>query len=194
MNSRVVSQTVNERLATPKEWSAPYKPFRIVGNLYYVGTYDLAFYLIVTPKGSILINSGLASSGVQIKKNIEQLGFKFNDVKILLTTQAHYDHMGAMAEIKKLTGAKMMVDERDAQVVKDGGTSDNALGDKESTYAPLNPDRILDDSEVIALGGTKLTILHHPGHTKGSCSFEFAVPDGKKIIPCTDCQYANYCY
>jgi len=83
------------------EWSKLYPPFQIAGNLYYVGTYELACYLIVTPKGNILINTGLASSASIIKNNIETLGFKLADTKILLNTQAHYDHMGAMATIKK---------------------------------------------------------------------------------------------
>src|SRR6187397_8491 len=80
-----------------ENWSQPYEPFRIAGNLYYVGTYDLACYLITTPQGNILINTGLAASAAQIKNNIETLGFRFADTKILLTTQAHFDHMGAMA-------------------------------------------------------------------------------------------------
>src|ERR1700759_4309320 len=78
------------------EWSQPTEPFRIAGNLYYVGTYDLGCYLITTPKGLILINTGLASSVPVIKKNIEQLGFHFNNIKILLTTQAHFDHVAGM--------------------------------------------------------------------------------------------------
>src|SRR3954471_2009978 len=114
-------QKVNEPKDMNPEWSRAYEPFRIAGNLYYVGTYDLACYLIVTPKGNILINTGLAASAAQIKKNIETLGFKFNDIKILLTTQAHFDHMGAMATIKKTTGARMMIDEGDAPVAADGG-------------------------------------------------------------------------
>ena len=83
------------------EWSKPYQPFRIVGNLYYVGTYDLACYLITTSQGNILVNTGLAASASQIKDNIETLGFKFSDTKILLNTQAHFDHVGAIAAIKK---------------------------------------------------------------------------------------------
>ena len=78
------------------EWSKPYPPFQIAGNLYYVGTYDLACYLIVTPKGNILINTGLASSAPVIKKSIETLGFKLSVTKILLNTQAHFDHMGVV--------------------------------------------------------------------------------------------------
>src|SRR5678815_1816864 len=113
---------------TTTEWTTAYQPFRIVGNLYYVGTYDLACYLITTPEGNILINTGLAASESQIKSNIETLGFKFSDTRILLTTQAHYDHLGAMAAIKQSTGAQLMVDEKDADVVASGGSSDYELG------------------------------------------------------------------
>ncbi|SHM80819.1 subclass B3 metallo-beta-lactamase [Mucilaginibacter sp. OK098] len=165
---------------THPEWSRPYQPFQIAGNLYYVGTYDLACYLIVTPKGNMLINTGLAASFSMIKANIEALGFKFADIKILLTTQAHYDHMGAMAAVKKLTGAKMMVDEGDAEVVADGGRSDYALGGNTSTYAPVKADRLLHNGDTIKLGGMQLVMLHHPGHTKGSCSFLFDVKDKKR--------------
>jgi metallo-beta-lactamase class B len=174
------SQNVHEPSETPKEWSAPYAPFRIAGNVYYVGTYDLACYLITTSKGNILINTGLSSSAAEIKKNVARLGFKFEDIKILLTTQAHYDHMGAMAQIKKLTGAKMMVDEKDAQVMRDGGRTDYALGGKESSYAPVVPDRLLKDGDQIQLGNTSITMLHHPGHTKGSCSFILKTKDSKR--------------
>lgn len=117
VNFMTASQIVSEPRNTPPEWSKPNAPFRIAGNLYYAGTSDLACYLITTPKGNILINTGLAASAPLIKANIEALGFKLSDTKILLTTQAHYDHMGAMAAIKKLTGAKMMVDEKDSGVM-----------------------------------------------------------------------------
>jgi len=119
---------VNEPKATNPDWSKPYPPFRIAGNLYYVGTYDLACYLITTTQGNILINTGLASSADQLKKNIETLGFKFRDTKIFLTIQVHYDHVGAIAEIKKETGAQVIVDEKDAPVLAEGGSSDYAFG------------------------------------------------------------------
>ncbi len=174
------AQKVSEPQNTPSEWSMPYKPFRIAGNLYYVGTFDLGCYLITTPKGNILINTGLAASAPLIKASIEALGFKFNDIKILLTTQAHYDHMGAMAAIKKLTGAKMMVDEEDVGVMEDGGRSDYALGVDTSTYEPVKADRLLHDLDTVKLGNMQLVMLHHPGHTKGSCSFLFDVKDERR--------------
>jgi metallo-beta-lactamase class B len=162
------------------EWAKPYKPFRIVGNLYYVGTYDLACYLITTSKGNILINTGLAASEKQIKQNIETLGFKLTDTKILLNTQAHYDHMGAMAAIKKRTKAKLFLDEKDAETAMDGGKSDYALGGEMSSFAPVNPDKLLKNNDTINLGNMQLVMLHHPGHTKGSCSYLFNVKDKQK--------------
>ena len=162
------------------EWSKPYPAFRIAGNLYYVGTYDLACYLIVTPKGNILINTGLASSVPGIKKSIETLGFKLTDTKILLNTQAHFDHMGAMAAIKKMTGAKLMMDEGDVAMAADGGRSDYASNGDVSVYEPVKADRVLHNGDTVKLGGMQLVMLHHPGHTKGSCSYLFVVKDKKR--------------
>lgn len=158
------------------EWVKPYQPFRVAGNLYYVGTYDLACYLITTPEGNILINTGLAESVSLIRNNIETLGFKYGDIKILLTTQAHFDHVAGMAEIKKTTGAQMMAHEGDVQVLTDGGKSDFLFGGS-STFAPVSVDRIFHDRDTISLGATKLIALHHPGHTKGSTSFMVNVTD-----------------
>jgi metallo-beta-lactamase class B len=173
------AQTIKEPRTTA-EWEAAYQPFRIAGNLYYVGTYDLGCYLITTSKGNILINTGLASSYSQIKTNIETLGFKFSDTKILLTTQAHYDHMGAMAAIKKETGAQLMVDEKDADVLVSGGSSDYELGKYGTSFQPVKPDRLLHNNDTVILGDMQLVMLHHPGHTKGSCSFLFIVKDEKR--------------
>lgn len=174
------AQQVNEPKDTNPDWSKPHAPFRIVGNLYYVGTYDLASYLITTPEGNILINTGLAASYSQIKDNIEALGFKLSDTKILLITQAHYDHTGALADIKQQTGAKMMADANDAPALEDGGVSDYELGKYGVSFKPIKVDRQLHDGDTIALGGMKLVMLHHPGHTKGSCSYLFDVKDGRK--------------
>lgn len=171
------AQTVNEPKNNPEEWSKAYEPFRIAGNLYYVGTYDLASYLIVTNKGNILLNTGLAGSLPIIKNNIKKLGFNYKDIKILTLTQAHFDHMGAMADIKKETGAKLYVDEKDAEELKSGGKSDYELGKYGVTFKPVNPDYLLKNNDKIKLGNTTLTLLHHPGHTKGSCSFLFETND-----------------
>lgn len=175
------AQKVNEPTDLNPQWSQPYQPFRIVGNLYYVGTYDLACYLIVTPEGNILINTGLANSESIIKSNIETLGFKMSDLKILLTTQAHFDHLGAMAAIKRQTGAKMFADDKDAAALADGGVSDYELGTYGVSFAPVNVDSHLQNGDTLKLGGTSLVMLHHPGHTKGSCSYVLNVKDAKKM-------------
>jgi metallo-beta-lactamase class B len=177
---RTQAQKVNEPQHVNPQWSQPYQPFRIVGNVYYVGTYDLACYLITTSEGNILINTGLAASTSIIKKNIEDLGFKMADTKILLTTQAHYDHVGAFAEIQKLTNAKVLANSKDAEVLADGGSSDYELGENVRTFEPIRVDRKLKDGDVIKLGNTQLVMLHHPGHTKGSSSFLFDVRDENK--------------
>ena len=171
------AQIVTEPKNNPEEWSKSYEPFRIAGNLYYVGTYDLASYLVVTNKGNILINTGLADSYHQIKSNIEKLGFQYKDTKILLLTQAHFDHMGAMAEIKAETGAKLYADEAELEELKSGGKSDHELGKYGVTFKPITPDFLLKNNDIIKLGNTTLTMLHHPGHTKGSCSFIFKTKD-----------------
>ncbi len=177
----VTAQNVHEPSVTNHpDWTKPYPPFQIAGNLYYVGTYDLGCYLITTDNGHILINTGVASSAATIKQSVEQLGFNFSDIKILLTTQVHYDHVGAMAAIKNETGAQMMVDEKDADVLADGGSSDYVFGGKGALFQPLKADRLLHDRDTIRLANMKVVMLHHPGHTKGSCSFLFDVKDKLK--------------
>lgn len=180
LDLRVLAQKVNEPQNGNPQWSQPYPTFRIVGNLYYVGTYDLACYLIVTPKGNILINTGLAASVSQINDNVKALGFKLSDTKILLTTQAHYDHVAALAAIKQQTGASMMADAKDADVLESGGSSDYELGKLGRSFEPIHVDRRLQNGDTIKLGDMRLVMLHHPGHTKGSCSYLFDVKDGHK--------------
>lgn len=179
-NKSATAQQLTPLPVNNPDWSKPQEPFRIAGNLYYVGTYDLGCYLITTPAGHILINTGLAESLPVIKEHIEKLGFKFKDIRILLCTQAHFDHVGAMAEIRRLTGAKMMADAGDVAVLEDGGNSDYVMGGNGAYFKPVKVDSQLHDKDIISLGGTKLTILHHPGHTKGSCSYLLTVRDAKR--------------
>jgi metallo-beta-lactamase class B len=174
------AQKVKEPKPYTTEWAKPYQPFCIAGNLYYVGTYELACYLITTSQGHILINTGLKSSAQQIKNNIAALGFKFKDIKVLLTTQAHYDHLGAMYSIKKQTGAMFMINKPDEDAVKTGGDSDYALGGEGSTFKPIDIDKFLNDGDTITLGNMQLKMLSHPGHTKGSCSYMFTVVDKER--------------
>ena len=180
MVNMVSAQKVTEPQNRNPQWSQAYPPFRIVGNLYYVGTYDLACYLIVTREGNILINTGLAASASLISDNIKALGFKLSDTKILLTTQAHYDHVAALAAIKQQTGRRMMADDSDAAALEDGGSSDYELGKYGRTFEPVHVDRRLKNGDTIKLGDMRLVMLHHPGHTKGSSSYLFDVKDERK--------------
>ncbi len=161
-------------------WIKEYPPFRIAGDLYYVGTDDLASYLLTTKEGHILINTGLEESVAQLKKNVETLGFKFSDIRILLATHAHYDHVAGIAAIKKATGATLMIQKADVQLMKDGGSSDSVLGKDGATFAPVIPDRALEDQEIVKLGGASVKILHHPGHTPGASSFSLTVKDHER--------------
>jgi metallo-beta-lactamase class B len=157
----------------------PFPPFRIVGNLYYVGTYDLAVYLIVTREGNILINTGVNDSAPAIRSNIEALGFKFPDIKLLLATHGHWDHVGAMAEIKQQTGAKMLMHEGDADLLESGGGQDFRFPEGRGTiYPPIKVDQRLKEGDKVRLGEVELTVMHHPGHTKGATSFTYTAEDG----------------
>ena len=157
-------------------WRTPIAPFRIADNLYYVGSQDLASYLIVTPKGDILINSNLESSPPQIRHSVEQLGFKFTDIKILLISHAHFDHDAGSAAILQQTGAKYMVMDADVPSVEDGGVTDFAYGGKQQ-YPPAKVSRILHDGETVSLGGTVLTAHKTPGHTRGCTTWTMTVKD-----------------
>jgi metallo-beta-lactamase class B len=162
-------------------WTTPFPPYRIAGNLYYVGSRDLASYLIVTPEGDILINSSLESSPALIKKSVEQLGFKFSDVKILLISHAHWDHAAGSAEVKKLTGAKYMVMDTDVPVIESGGRKDFHYGKSpDDWYPPAKVDRVLHDGSEVRLGGTTLVAHLTPGHTKGCTTWTMKVKDGGK--------------
>jgi len=167
-------------LKIEEDWVRDFEPFRIAGNLYYVGTYELGSYLITTTAGHILINTGTAESVPMIRSHIQQLGFRFSDIRILLTNQAHFDHVGGMADVKKKTHAQLMADEYDAPVLADGGNSDYYMGGKGPLFKPVKADRLLHDHDTIQLGGMQLIMLHHPGHTKGSCSFLFDVKDDQR--------------
>jgi metallo-beta-lactamase class B len=160
-------------------WTRPFPALRIVGNVYYVGTYDLSSYLITTPEGNILINTGIGSSVPMIRANVESLGFRFNDIKLLLATHGHSDHVGGMAEIKRLTGARMLMQEADAPMLEDGGATDFRFPKgRPRVYDPVTVDQRLKDGDKVRLGKTELTVHHHPGHTRGSTSFSFTTEDG----------------
>lgn len=166
---------------TDASWTEPFPAFKIVGNVYYVGSRGLASYLITTPQGHILINSNLASSAPQIRDSVEKLGFHFSDVKILLISHAHWDHDAGSAEIKKLTGAQYMVMAGDVSVVESGGKADFQYGNSPGMlYSPAKVDRVLHDGDEVRLGGAVLTAHLTPGHTKGCTTWTLKVGDAGK--------------
>jgi len=161
------------------DWTTPHAPFRVIGNVYYVGSKDLASYLITTPRGHILINSSLTSSVPLIEKNVEALGFHFKDVKILLISHAHFDHAAGSAEIERLTGAKYMVMDADVPVVESGGKTDFQYGAEAASQFPVTKvDRVLHDGDEVKLGGVVLVAHKTPGHTKGCTTWTMKVQEG----------------
>ena len=162
--------------AQPADWSRPFPAHRVIGNLYAVGTYDLACFLITSDDGHLLINTGLAGSAPLIRENVASLGFRLEDVRVLLTMQAHYDHAAALAEIKKVSGAQMWATAADAPLLEDGGASDPHF-QGEYTFAPVPVDRVLRDGEVIELGRIRLTLVESPGHTPGSATYTMTVTE-----------------
>jgi metallo-beta-lactamase class B len=158
---------------TNPDWTTPIAPFRIAGNLYYVGGKDLASYLIVTPKGDILINSSLETSVPMIRNSVEQLGFKFSDIKVLLISHAHFDHDAGSAELIKETGARYMVMDGDVSVVESGGATDFAYA--KDTYPKAKVNRVLHDGDEVKLGGTVLVAHKTAGHTRGCTTWTMRV-------------------
>ncbi len=162
-----------------QDWNQPVKPFRIAANIYYVGTNDLACYLITSPAGHILLDSGEQNSPPLVKASIQALGFKLNDIKIIITSHAHFDHVGGLADMKEATGAQLFVSVADTPVIESGGTkSFFPLGD----YKPVKVDRSLKDGETIELGGNRLTPHFTPGHTEGNTAWTMKVNDGAKEL------------
>ena len=164
--------------AQSPDWTEPFPAFRIAGNLYYVGSKGLASYLIATPQGHILINSNLQESVPLIRTSVEQLGFKFSDIRILLISHAHWDHDAGSAAIKSLSGARYMVMAGDVPVVESGGQSDFHYGtDSSMRYPPTKVDRTLRDGDTVRLGGTALVAHLTPGHTKGCTTWTLKLND-----------------
>ncbi len=169
--------------ANPPQWTRAFPPFRIAGNLYYVGSEDLAAYLVTTPDGDILINSNLPSSPAQIRQSVETLGFRFSDIKIMLISHGHFDHAGGSAEIKRLTGAELEVMDGDAPVVQSGGRNDFQFAHDRSFWFPAaHVDRVLQDGDTVELGGSVLTAHKTAGHTPGTTTWTMDVIEAGKTL------------
>jgi len=157
----------------------PAEPMHIVGPIYFVGTKGLGVYLITTPSGHILIGGGMPGSASAIEAAIRKLGYKPEDIKILLSNHAHFDHAGTMADLKKLSGASMEAMEGDVKLLASGGKLDYLFGaDPRFYFPPVRADRVLKDGDTVELGGVKLTARLTPGHTPGCATFITTVQDG----------------
>lgn len=163
------------------DWTEPFPPYHIVGNIHYVGSRGLASYLITTSQGHILINSNLDTSVPLIRASIEKLGFRFRDVKILLISHAHWDHCAGSARLKELTGARYMVMDADAPEIEAGGKDNFQYGNSANTlYKPAKVDRVLHDGDEVRLGDAVLVAHLTPGHTKGCTTWTMKASDGGK--------------
>ncbi|OAI53369.1 hypothetical protein AYO44_16015 [Planctomycetaceae bacterium SCGC AG-212-F19] len=162
----------------PADWYEPFPAHKVVGNVYYVGSKDLATYLITTPEGHILINSGFERTVPLIQKSVESLGFKMTDVKILLACHAHSDHVAGHAALQKLTGAKVYVMRGDDQVIASGGKGQYLY--TTSRWEPCKVDRVLEDRDEVKLGGVTLLARLTPGHTRGCTTWAWRVEEGGK--------------
>jgi metallo-beta-lactamase class B len=165
---------------SPTDWNAPFPPHRVIDNVYFVGTERLGSFLITTPAGHILINSDFESTVPFLEKNVDTLGFKFRDIKILLGSHAHGDHMEGDALVKQITGATVMAMEQDVPALRN-----MRPGGKEH---PI--DRVLHDGDLVTLGGTTLTAYLTAGHTKGCTSWGLDVrEDGKTYHALIVCSF-----
>lgn len=156
---------------TWRSWNQPVEPFRILGNLYYVGASDIAAYLVTTPDGHILVDGGFEETAPLIEASVEALGFDLDDVEILLNSHAHFDHAGGLARLEERTGAKFYAMAEDADWLRTGDAQWGSI-------PPVAVDRELKHGDVVELGGVRMTAVHTPGHTPGCTSWTLQVTEG----------------
>lgn len=157
------------------------EPFKIIGNIYYVGASDIAVYLITTPKGHILIDSGFEETVPMVEANVKKLGFDLKDVKILLINHEHSDHAGGLKILKEKTKAKLYSSKETAKQLVKGGKDDFRFGD-ELSFTPVKVDKVLKDGQTVKLGDVKLKTHYTPGHTKGCTTWTMKINENNKNL------------
>jgi metallo-beta-lactamase class B len=166
--------------ADPPAWTTPVKPFRIAGGIYYVGTKGLAAYLIVSRRGAILLDGTLAQNAALVERNIRSLGFPLRRVKLLIADHAHDDHVGALAQIKRDTGARFLASAADRWALEHGSPrGDTDYGVRR--FPPVKVDGVVAEGQTIRLGEVALTAHLTPGHTPGCTSWSMTIRDGGAI-------------
>ena len=157
------------------EWNEPIEPFRILGNVYYVGTAHIAAYLIADSAGHVLIDGGMEESAARIAESIRRLGFRVEDVRLLLINHAHWDHAGGLAELKRLSGARLAASSEDAGDLHRGSNADR---DDVAPFAPVTVDRHVEDGDEERLGAIELRAHLTPGHTPGCTTWTMRTSEG----------------
>jgi metallo-beta-lactamase class B len=172
----------------PSEWTRPAKPFRIVGPIYYVGTEGIAVYLVETRKGLILLDGGLEENVPAIESNIVQLGFRLRDVKLLLSSHAHFDHVAGLARLKRDTGASFAASVGDRAALE-SGSPPSEISYGIFRFPPVKVDRVLADGQPLHLGNIVMTPVVTPGHTPGCTTWKMRVTEAGRpldvVFPCS---------
>ena len=169
-------------------WNQPVQPFRIIGNVYYVGAAGVSSFLITSPQGHVVLDGGLTETAPQIEKNITALGFRLKDVKYLLNSHAHYDHCGGLAELKRASKAQVVASEADAPTLISGHQLSYGKGQSDAQFPAVPVDRVIADGGTVSLGGVTLTAHLTPGHTKGCTTWTMPVSDNGRTY-----QVVFYC-
>lgn len=189
MLSLGVAQAQSSRCAQCEEWNRPQKPFPIFGNTYYVGTHGLSSVLITSRSGDVLIDGGLPESAQQIASNIRTLGFRIQDVKIILNSHVHFDHAGGIAELQRLSGARVLASRWSAAVLKGGGVAhDDPQYGEVQAIAPVRNVQQVRDGENVRVGEIVMTMHLTPGHTPGGTSWTWRSCEG---TACRNMVYAD---
>ncbi len=174
-----------------EEWNKAVAPFKVHGNTWYVGTAGLSAVLVTGPQGHVLLDGALPQSAPLIQKNIEALGFKMKDVKLILNSHAHFDHAGGIAALQKASGATVVHSPHGAQVLRDGtpGTDDPQYDPKDRFYIPkVAQVKEVADGETLSVGPLRFTVHYTPGHTPGGTTWTWQSCEGGK---CLDMVYAD---
>jgi metallo-beta-lactamase class B len=164
-----------------QQWNRPFPPHHVIDNIYYVGTNEIAQFLITTPAGHILLDTGFEAAVPRLRENIETLGFRYRDIKLVLTSHAHIDHVQAHALVRQQTGAQVVVSTADAAFVESGGKGETVF-DGVYDWPPCPVDRRVNDGDEVTLGGTTLTAHLTPGHTLGATTWTMKVHERGKTL------------